>query len=566
MGDELSGPQKFTSTAPFLVVQYINSVTYPDLTSGEGDPAEAILTPREQFIKTVTFETPLSVGNIVPFTNYVQISSSMLTMRRKRSFNGKGITKYSKHCLDSNWDIFTLDYIVPDTNTITGDDSGVGVWIYGYGFDESYAWSGPAQCKTFQSPDSIPPVATVSESCMNGHVYVQDTGALASTLDLIRVDSDYNMDYHLDTSWIDGSMRDSTFYNFQVVDPTKPGYLQVSAFDYAGNHTTITSMYRTNFDSIRPFDQSLGVWVDTPGSKPNIAYDTIFTLGQDTFYFSEFHLTNDSAGFSLHDSIGGPLDLSPLAPKHRRRIQIQFLPLKTGYAVDSIVFGDVCDSTTVAIIGNSELPNFFVTSQTWPNKPLTVPVTCYPDSVIIENFSSFPITIDSMWWADTVHFKAVSMFPVTLPRNGTMPFMIDYCPLDSGSLTAVNRIQGVWFSPELIESGIETPRFDSLIGWALGPLAVAENNPSLNTNIIPTNDGRSLEIILPTDLDRPINFELVNVLGESVLHATFIAGTQTVDASSLPRGVYFYRLTSGQNEPEWEDNSWAIILMIGCNF
>ena len=49
-----------------------------------------------------------------------------------------------------------------------------------------------------------------------------------------------------------------------------------------------------------------------------------------------------------------------------------------------------------------------------------------------------------------------------------------------------------------------------------------------------------------TDIVGPVNFQLVNVLGESVLRSTFSVGTQTVDASSLPRGVYFYRLTSGQ--------------------
>ena len=70
--------------------------------------------------------------------------------------------------------------------------------------------------------------------------------------------------------------------------------------------------------------------------------------------------------------------------------------------------------------------------------------------------------------------------------------------------------------------------------------------PSLNATILPAEDGHSLEIILPTDIVGPINFQLVNVLGENVLGSTFNMGTQNIDASSLPRGVYFYRLTSGQ--------------------
>jgi hypothetical protein len=70
--------------------------------------------------------------------------------------------------------------------------------------------------------------------------------------------------------------------------------------------------------------------------------------------------------------------------------------------------------------------------------------------------------------------------------------------------------------------------------------------PSLNATIIPTNEGRSLQIILPSSTAAPVNFQLSNMLGESVLRSTLSAGTQNVDASTLPRGVYFYRLTSDQ--------------------
>ena len=70
--------------------------------------------------------------------------------------------------------------------------------------------------------------------------------------------------------------------------------------------------------------------------------------------------------------------------------------------------------------------------------------------------------------------------------------------------------------------------------------------PTLNAIVIPAEDCRSMEIILPPTVADPVSFTLVNVLGQSVQRATFGAGTQNVDASELPRGVYFYRLTSGQ--------------------
>ena len=228
-------------------------------------------------------------------------------------------------------------------------------------------------------------------------------------------------------------------------------------------------------------------------------------------------------------------------------IQIQFLALKPAGEVDSIVFSYGCDSQTVAVIGCCG-PDFTVSSQTWPNEPLTVPPTCYPETVSILNLSNAVITIDSAWWADTIHFKAVSIFPVSLPRSATsVPFTIEYCP-DSNSVTSPNRTLGGWFSVDVLGSDGKTqsPRFDTLVGWAAAPSGVTElNNFASEARIIPTDDDRSLEIILPLNIHGTINFELDNVLGERVLLNTWSARTQTVDASALPYGVYFYRLTAG---------------------
>jgi hypothetical protein len=145
-----------------------------------------------------------------------------------------------------------------------------------------------------------------------------------------------------------------------------------------------------------------------------------------------------------------------------------------------------------------------------------------------------------------VHFKAVSTLPVTVPANpGTAPFIIAYFP-DTNSVSSYDRTQGSWFSPQVFESGNPLPRYDSLIGWALPTLSVSDaNNSTLAAEILPMDDGRSLEIILPLNLAAPVNFELFNALGQNVLQTTLPEGTRSIDASDLPRGVYFYRLTSG---------------------
>jgi hypothetical protein len=542
--DELEGPQNFTSNAPFLVVEYINSASYPDNNNGLGDPAEGVVIPREQYTRSITFETPQSTGNIVPYVNYVDITVNTKDIS-KTLFDGQSISGRSTQCADPNWDIVTIPQIAPGAHTISGDDSGIGVWIYGYGYDESYAWSGPSQCKTFHSPDSIAPITTISGNCLTGHVFVQDTGVLSSKLDMLRLDTIYNIEYLPDTSWYDGTMRDSTFYDLHVIDPTKAGFLQVSAFDYAGNHTTITSIYGSLYGSIKPPLQDMGLSIDSLGRTPNVAYDTLHNLGQDTILISELHLRYGDRGFSIFDSSGGPLDLSPLAPGQHRLIQIQFSALKPIEYVDTIIFGTQCDSTVAALRGSGTVEDFTVTDQSWPNAPFTSPLTCYQKIVSIRTLSSIPITIDSVWWADTIHFHAISTLPITLPPSpGSFSFLVDYCP-DTNSAIIPDSTQGRWFSHQVLESGIESPRLDTLVGWAPFTAGVTDQNHSpLSISVIPTDDGHSLEIIVPVSINDPVNFELVNVFGETVLHNTLSMGTQTVDASMLPRGVYFYRLTS----------------------
>ncbi len=226
-------------------------------------------------------------------------------------------------------------------------------------------------------------------------------------------------------------------------------------------------------------------------------------------------------------------------------------PTLRAQQIDSIIIGGVCHLDTVsAVIGSGGAADFTVISQTWPNALLTEPPTRYPSNVQIENLSNDTINIDFAWWSDTIHFKAVTTFPTAVPPSPpSVLFTIAYCP-DSNSLSTHNSTQGNWFSPQVLEAGgkTESPRFDSLVGWAIAPSSVGvESNPSLSATIVPMDDGRALEIILPAEMPTPANFELVNVLGQSVLRATFPAGTQNVDASGLPRGVYFWRLTAGHD-------------------
>ncbi len=548
---EISGAQKFTSSAPFLVISYMNNPGYNGEPDAPGGPAEVVINPREQYTKSELFQVQdLPSQYKWGFVNYANIILND-SDEKQTLFDGKPIDGNPKQCIDGDWEVFFLPNIAAGTHTIMGDDSGVGVYVYGNWNSSSYAWSSPDFEGTYQSPDSLAPLAKVSVNCYQATTRISNVGNLPNGLGVqsglaaIRLDSLSNMTYLPDPDFTEGIVADTSGYTTFPVDLTQPGFLLATAFDFAGNSTTVSTIYTPNVIAVQPPLHNLGTWIS---GSPKIAYDTIVNEGQSTFTISELQLKYGDVGFSLFDSIGGPLDFSPLAPGQRRLIQLQFQAVKAAAVVDSIICGNACYLQTVAVIGSGGANDFMVTGQTWagvaynPANP-----TCYPKMVEIENLSDVLITIDSAWWADTIHFKAISTFPITLPPSpGSVPFTIEYCP-DSNSAITPNRTQGVWFSPNVVEFGSQSPRFDSLVGWALAPAGVnVENVPSLEAVILPMNDGRTLEIVLPPDLNGSIHFELFNVLGESVLRATCSPGTQNVDASSLPRGVYFYRLTAGQ--------------------
>ncbi len=549
--DELEQGQKFWSDAPFSLTSYINSASYPDMNNGVGDPAEVVINPREQFSDTIIFQTPQSIGNIIPYTNYCNIIVNVKDAGRVL-FDNKKVTGIPSQCIDGSWEIFTITGIAPGTHTIYGSDSGVGCYIYGYGYDESYAWTGSFGTATYHSPDTIPPVADTSGHCYQSFVHLTDSGFLPggvdkqSGLQSIAIDSVYNMSYLLDPDWLDGRGVDSGGYGMFVVDPTKPAILIVNVFDAAGNETTITSTYQPQVAEIVPPLNNLGVYNN--GSPPNIGWDTLINLGTTPFNIDSLQLKYGTAGFSLHNAAGGPVDKSPLAPKDsstgqsgRRLIQIQFVDPTNQSQVDSIIFGDFCDLQVVAVIGSGGAPDFAVTSNTWPNVLLTKPVpTCYQGSVRIENLSKSPITIDSASWPDG-HFTAAPIqFPVTVPPSpANVPINITYCP-DNGSLTVPNRTQGKWYSHEVLEADGKTPspRNDSLIGWAISPSETFGSD-----TVIVTNCNQQGDTI-------PITFTIA-ATGTSTTTIKHVYQSDTTDffnlTGTLPSGVTWNPDTGAQN-------------------
>jgi len=461
--EEYEKAQKFYSDAPFLLVEYINSSTYPDHFNGNGDPAEVVINSKEQYTKTVIFETPGTFGTF-PYTHYATVTINVKDAGRT-TFDGQSILKYnsSMQPIDDTFEIFTVANLNPGTHVVKGDSAGAGVYIYGYSHDESYAWASELPTGTFHATDTIPPVADTISVCYDAFVHLSDIGALQTKLNKIQVDSDYNMSFSLDSDWTEGVGIDTSGYGMSVLDRTKAAYLHVTVYDVAGNLTTITSTYQPNVASIGPPVQDFGT---VSLGSPAILYDTIRNTGTTPFDMTELKLIHDTVGFTLVNP-----DLSPLAPGSTRVVEIQFVPKILQEAYDTIEFGNECLLQLPTVEGNAGAPNFSVDDQSWINVPLQKDTGWIQLPVIMHNKSTQDLTVTFDSVSDKTHFYLAPYqnATVTVPRKATIaaPDGLDsvwfiYQP------TAVEQdgAKGYWHSPQVLDADGKTMsvRNDSLHG------------------------------------------------------------------------------------------------------
>ena len=333
---DIDQPSRWYSDAPFYLIQYINSATYPDGINGNGDPAEVIINPVEQYTKTVVFQTPTSIGNQSPYLNYVNIIS-LKNSTKNTTFDGQKISGLPHMAIDGVYEITRVKGVKSGAHIIQSD-TGVGVYIYGYGYNESYAWTGSYGTGTFNSPDTIAPDAIPTGSCFYAHVALSDSGLSQSKLNEIRIDSVYNMAYNQDDpKWIEGVGIPSSYYDMFVLDSTKEAYLKISVFDVAGNLTTIVSTYVPQTARIAPPIRDFGV--GNIGGAPVYQYDTIVNTGSVPFVFTDLKLAlgQGISGFALDSAVTTPLGVG-----ETRIFKLSFVPQKPTASYDTIIFGDPC--------------------------------------------------------------------------------------------------------------------------------------------------------------------------------------------------------------------------------
>ena len=533
---------RWTSSDPFLLVQYTDGQAYgPGATAGA--PTQVVINPVEQFAKSVTFSVSADAG----FTNYVNLIVNDSAFKSTK-LDGQSIASNPRTVVDNIYSVVRVNGVKQGTHVVQSD-SAVGVYVYGLYGSEAYSWSGTYGTATVKAADTIPPAAITTGSCYTSHVALRDSGGIQSKLNFIRMDTESNMTYTFaDSNWLEGSGRNSSFYDMSVIDISKPAYLQVSVFDVAGNVTTVKSTYQPQTAKIAPAVHDFGI--GHLSGTPTCLYDSIINNGTVPFTFTELRLINSgSSGFSIVKP-----DTTPLAVGERRAFEICFIPQIPTTAYDTIIFGDGCSEQRALVYGTGGGADFRITSYDFGSHPLgdTVynPSTGNGSNIEIVNLSkTSPITIDSIW-ADSTEFTYLNPrpFPLLLQPGSDTIVSFRFRPTYCGGISSSWHAKSNSVGPDGKQLGVRNAKLQAYATCDDVESSATQKNAA---QLVISDNGRTARAIVPTNWTQPLTLEIENVLGIRVFSspvgaAASVRSTETeFDLTTFPSGAYFYRMTSG---------------------
>ncbi len=429
---DVNNASAWTSDTSFLIVQYVLSSTHAAPTfsnRNNGDPAMVVINPADQFGKKIIFQiaTQILASGQGNFTNYLNLilptSHEAKTTMDGRALNAvPGTQLFQRFPIPgTQWEAIRLTFKQNqgEGTHVVVSDTGVGMYLYGYTKDDSYAWAGALGVKSPNTKDTIAPKVDSAGLCFCAHIKMSDVHPLASKLNSFNKDTSYNILYYPDPNFIIGAGTDSSFYDICVIDSSKEAYIEVSVSDIAGNLTTIKSTYKPSLIQFKPNPLNFG---GGAVGVTQVLYDTLFNPGTFPFNFKRTNLAllNGAIGFVI-DSTGAD---GPIPPGGFRIVRISFTPVNPPTVKDTLQLSDNCSVYKCPLIGNGGAADFVVTDYNFfcvlPN---TTDTTV---NYLIVNNSPTQVRIDSIWVDDPVHFA----FNTTL--SPALPFFVPKSNILSG--------------------------------------------------------------------------------------------------------------------------------------
>ncbi|MDP4198686.1 MAG: T9SS type A sorting domain-containing protein [Bacteroidota bacterium] len=535
----------WSSDQPFLLVQYHNSASYPDNVDGSGDPSEVVLTPKEEYMKSILFQAPVTIGKNGSFVNYANIIAH--SGDQNVLLDGSNAKKYTQIYIDG----ICVGYratVSPGAHSVTSD-SGVTVYCYGYGTYESYAWSGALGVVSQITSDSIPPLASVSPlTCQIVRITVVDSGQNASKLQGYKIDSAVNLQLNPDVPTTNGDSI--ALYDATVLDPASPGLLRARFYDLAGNWTTVTLGYApTTSARVGPLQQSFG---SADSGHCTYRYDTIINNGVGTFTFTNLKLTRGNQGFTIDSA-----DTSPLPFGKSHLIKLCFRPISAATVTDTLELTAQCGKIIGALTGNGGPTNFIVTDHDFDTVIVGSMVSGVA-SIINQSTLSF-ISIDSVWLESPGFFQilpnqaghvAPPQFLIAPQASDTVQFQFV-----TSSLSALGPYETKWhaLSRAIMGQGETGIRTGTLTAFVTAPQASVLHSElkavTLSVSPNPARDELWVRIIggSTTRAMLPV-LRLYDILGRAlaIQQTPMLSGDGVVlNLSSLEDGVYYLKAMTG---------------------
>jgi hypothetical protein len=420
---DIEEASRWESDKPFLIAQYCNSTEWPGdgvNNNGIGDPAMTIVNAVEQFSPKVIFQTPTIATGASAFTNYVNILVHKNAVN-STTFDGVRISgKFQAIVIDDKYLAYRGSNIPPGAHTVVSD-SGVGVYIYGYGSYDSYAWTGAFGTRTFLSPDTIAPDVNIQTQCFTSRINVTDKGTESAKLNAIDLDTVSNFEFNIDPNWQAGAGKEASFYDIEVIDQSKEAYVSVVVYDGAGNTATINSRYTPQIATISPELTDFGI---VNGTIPVTKKVTITNIGRTDFNITTLKLKLGNKGFALVNP-----DKSPLRPGEARDITVSFLSIVPETVGDTIIFGDDCYTQQAVVIGNGGAADYTVYGVDLGPilvgkdvlSDVGIPLASTDKGVYVKNGPGGTVQIDDVTLSNTTDFELIYPQKADLPILLTQP-------------------------------------------------------------------------------------------------------------------------------------------------
>ncbi len=350
--NKLINPGVVTADGPILVVQYKKTSSFMS-SNYLGDPFIMVMPPKEQFSNSYRVINLQAYQYNSSFYDYEKVYdeqyiTAIVPNNAVSSFklDNTGVASSQFMTIGSSGYSYVHLPVSDGVHEMTCN-YGFGVFIYGYGYANSYGYVGGM---SFTRLD-MPPVVMVTDSCFSVAGSITDSSASESGINEIDAPADKKENVVVA---IDNFNKPAKAVNFSayLVDKYKDGKFTVNAKDTAGN-TTIKDITIPGFTVCHPYT----VTTDTiPVYRPQLTTGTKFCFKIPVYNYGAYQqaikaLKVKNTAITINYTT--PNDIQP---KETDSVEICILTTNSDGIIDTLYLSGPCGTRPIAIIntGNTD--------------------------------------------------------------------------------------------------------------------------------------------------------------------------------------------------------------------